>query len=883
MKMLNPHANARIQQKIVEQLLTPSNKAVNDTGARLPNALLGLWASLGYGYQKMYPLSNTESVNDFIFWWLHYGQNEHPGFRKHINLYLVDMFKADTPVAHSNDVGRSTSELIDLIYTKRDDLKILYPIDDERQKDSLLEWWYTFGFREYKIPNFGLSLDLIATLSQVDRYGDFGYGEQFTKAARYLYQWIGAWRQRYNIFDLPGSIKLIRYVLTELVTSADELSVFIIPQAIDNLAELTKDFSDFETCGFKKYCFDFCSWGQPEVSGTADEWWSASGRDQYWKFMEALKGQQTGVKGYIARQNFGSGRAIERLLENVRTVRAQADSTTAISPVQTGDGAPLANDKASDQAALSGLPALWMKAIAETDQYGSFGYGELFTGVTRHLCSSVEAWRRVYDINVLAGAADLLRHVVLDLKNGPDDLLLIYTAEGITALSKLSDGFRDFDTTDFKRYCFDFCMWGNAVEDIELDAWWKTVGRKRCSRFMHALAGLDAATPALGELLNKEQQTEGSSNDALSVSMIGYPHGAFGIGEDARLVGKALEIAGIKSETYMSARKIISASPEFEKFPPVSEYSGSDITIFCMPAFDTLALLHDFGPYPFTTGYRIGLWQWELQDFPTEAIAAFSLVDEIWTISQHAAASFKKKTNKPVYVIPLPIFSELITPVQRSTYGIPEDAFLFGFAFDGASFIARKNPLALIEAFQRAFPKTDKSVYLLIKAMNSQNESVWKECLYRADTDPRIVIIDKVLSRGETNGLLNACDCIVSLHRAEGFGRVMAEALYLGKPVIASRYSGPLDFMSDKTAYLVNGDMVDIKPDDYPFWTGNRWFQPDIQFAAEEMRKVKGNRQEREAKAAAGRISIRANYSLESCAKFLSERFQKFTGAGDQR
>ncbi|MDE1182983.1 glycosyltransferase family 4 protein [Paraburkholderia sp.] len=864
--MPNPHANARLQQEIVDQLLKPSDKTINDAGARLPEALLGLWASLGYGYQKMYPLNDMASVDDFTFWWLHWGHKEHPGFGAHINRYLVDALHADAHLAmHGETLKQGVSPLIDLLYRKRDDLKIIYSVDGKPQVDSLLEWWYTFGFREYRIPNFGLSLDLMSVLSEVDGYGDFGYGEQFTRAPRYLFQYIGAWRQEYDIYDVVGTTGLIQHIVTELVETPDELRVFFTTRALDSLAELTNDFTEFDNDGFRKYCFAFCTWGQQDVSPDADAWWTATGQQQCRGFIAALKGQTRGISGFVDRQHPGRHGAVRQLIDAAKAAYLSPDRAV------------------TEPGPSASLPPEWAAAWHKDDAAGSFGYGDTFTGITRHLYATVEAWRRVYDFNLLSGVTSLLRHVVLDLTHGPDDLFLTFNTAAIHTLSRLTADFRDFDTAEFKRYCFDFWMWTKPADDIDVNAWWDDTGRARFSGLVQALIAFRAATLPLDIYLNEQRDISRARGDGPSVSMIGYPHGAFGIGEDARLVGKALEIAGLKSETYMSARKIISASPEFEKFPPVTQYAGSDVTIFCMPAFDTLALLHDFGPYPFTTGYRIGLWQWELQEFPDEAMAAFSLVDEIWTISEHAALSFRKKTDKPVHVIPLPVASDLITPVARSTFGIPEDAFLFGFAFDGASFIARKNPLALVEAFQRAFPKSDTSVCLLIKAMNSQNESIWKECLYRADTDPRIVVVDEVLSRGEANGLLNACDCIVSLHRAEGFGRVMAEALYMGKPVITSRYSGPLDFVTDDTAYLVDGDLVDIKPDDYPFWKGNRWFQPDIQQAADVMRDVRKNPDERQAKAAAGRISIRADYSPQACAKFVSARFKEISGAGDQK
>jgi glycosyltransferase involved in cell wall biosynthesis len=865
MKITYPHTNARMQQDIVEQLLRPSDKAIDDAGGRLPDALLGLWASLGYGYQKMYPLNDQASVNDFVFWWLHWGQKAHPGIRPQINHCLVDLLHRDSGIAHGDPLRQSTSALIDLLYRKRDDLNNVYAVDGQVQVDALLEWWYTFGFREYKIPNFGLSLDLLQALSGVDSYGDFGYGEQFTKAARYLYQYIGAWRLRFDIHHVDGATDLIQHIVTDLIRTADDLRVFFLPSALDSLAEITADFSDVDNPVFRQYCFDFCTWGQPDKPTDLDAWWASTGETQCRRFVAALRDQDGGVSGYVYRQCPGERRAVTQMIDSAKAAFIDAGAT------------------ADDPVSRVVMPERVVLALNDSEPIGSFGYGPTFTCLVRELYATVETWRRVYDFNVFNGVASLLRHVVLDLVDGPDDLVLVFHASAIRTLASLTDGLRKFDTAEFRRYCHDLWTWGNPDEDSDVDAWWAQTGQASFAKFTGALAAFKAATTPISEYLDQQREAIRNQGHAPSVAMIGYPHGAFGIGEDARLVGKALGIAGLKSQTYMSARKIISASPEFETFPPIADYRGADVTIFCMPAFDTLALLHDFGPYPFTTGYRIGLWQWELETFPDEAVAAFSLVDEIWTISQHAARSFRKITSKPVRVIPLPVSSDLITPIQRTAYGIPEDAFLFGFAFDGASFIARKNPLALIEAFQRAFPKSDHSVYLLVKAMNSQSESVWKECQYRADTDPRIVIVDQVVSRGEANGLLNACDCIVSLHRAEGFGRVMAEALYMGKPVVTSRYSGPLDFVSDDNAYLVDGELVDIKPDDYPFWKHNQWFQPDIQAAADAMRRVRDNRDERDAKAAAGQAGIRTHYSLQACARFISQRFQEITGAGDQQ
>lgn len=846
----NSLRSSHMQKELAVRLLTPSDKAIDASGTRLPDALVGLWASLGYGYQKLYPLTDTESVRDFVFWWLHYGQHEHPGFRKEINHYL-----ARSLFAHSNNGGEPGSPLLELIYGKRDDLKILYPASDDNHVSALLEWWHTFGFREYKLPYFGLSQDAVRSLQESDCYGDFGYGEQFTRATRHLYQHIGNWRLNYDLLDHAGAIALLKHIALEVVTSSDELRVVFNATAIDGLAELTEDFSNFESARFKQYCFDLIHWGTTAPAIDLNAWWFSDGQVRCGNFIAALQDEPAGVKGFLDRRLARNGATVTTLLPDHHDAE-HGNRNIGLDAEAFGQ---------------------WQRSIATPDAFGAFGYGEQFTCLTRELYEHVPAWRGLFDIQTLAGAAALIRHVVLDLQNDEDDLQLVYTRAALDGLSELTAGFSDFSTPGFRQYCFDLWHWGQQEADVTPDDWWQHSGRKTFRRFVRALESLAAARTRRGTHLRAILAAE-----TPRVSIVGYPHGAFGIGEDARLVGKAVQQAGIKTDTYMSARKIISASPEFECYPPITQFQGSDVTIFCMPAFDTLALLHDFGPSPFQTGYRIGLWQWELQEFPSEALSALALVDEIWTISHHAAESFRRKTTKPIHVIPLPVHSDIIAPVELSSYGIPEDAFVFAFAFDGASFIARKNPLAIIEAFQRAFPLDDHSVRLIVKAMNTQNESIWRECQYRADTDSRIVIIDKVLPRAEANGLLQACDCIVSLHRAEGFGRVIAEALYLGKPVVTSRYSGTLDFTSDETAYLVDGCLVDIKPDDYPFWRGNKWFQPDIQLAATQMKKVRENQHDRETRTAAGMQKIRADYSLEACARFVRARLENIMTQGDR-
>ena len=293
------------------------------------------------------------------------------------------------------------------------------------------------------------------------------------------------------------------------------------------------------------------------------------------------------------------------------------------------------------------------------------------------------------------------------------------------------------------------------------------------------------------------------------------------------------------------------------------------INIYCMPPFDTMALVHDVGLGAFDAKYKIGFWQWELSSFPVEAESVFELVDEVWTISEFIAKSIRGATSKPVKVIPLPFENPISSGANRNHFGIPENAYAYYFAFDGASFISRKNPLGTIDAFQRAFPeKGDSRVCLVIKTMGMKDDSLWRECLRRSMIDPRIIILNKVYSRDELYSLMCSIDCFVSLHRAEGFGRLIAEAIVAEKQVIASKYSGSMDFLNEENAYLVDGVEIKLLPGDYHFYKRSEWFEPDIDCAAACFSKAFSDKREMNMEGlevASRRFKSRYNLDVTGC------------------
>jgi glycosyltransferase involved in cell wall biosynthesis len=255
--------------------------------------------------------------------------------------------------------------------------------------------------------------------------------------------------------------------------------------------------------------------------------------------------------------------------------------------------------------------------------------------------------------------------------------------------------------------------------------------------------------------------------------------------------------------------------------------------------------LSRFGFEHFEGRYNIGFFFWETSKATLAHRLGADLVDEVWVASEYCAEVFRQVTDKPVIVVgtPVPRIGDLGW-ATRSYFDLPEGAFTYVFTFDGASRFTRKNPLALVRAFQQAFP-ADGGVRLVVKTQNTEwlsaaDERLYAELRRHAKQDRRIVVIDGSFSSNEVHGLISVCDCYVSLHRSEGFGYGMAEAMKLRVPVIATGYSGNADFTTDETAYPVRHHLVPVPRKDFVYEDeGQVWAEPDVAHAAARMREVR--------------------------------------------
>jgi hypothetical protein len=275
-------------------------------------------------------------------------------------------------------------------------------------------------------------------------------------------------------------------------------------------------------------------------------------------------------------------------------------------------------------------------------------------------------------------------------------------------------------------------------------------------------------------------------------------------------------------------------------------------------------------------GPRIGIWGWETNTIPARWQRAFALVEEIWVYSRFMAANIAAATAVPTIALPPPVQrpAAAATPLRL---GVP-DGFLFLFVFDYLSTIQRKNPVGLIEAFKRAFAPGE-GPQLLIKTINGPLRPLAEEeVLWAAHGREDVHVVDRSLSAGELDGLMAACDCYASLHRAEGFGLTMAEAMAIGKPVIATGYSGNVDFMNADNSLLVDYAIGRVGPECEIYPPEGEWAEPSVEHAAELMRRVVEQPREARALGEQAAQDIARRLSPQATGAAMRRRLEELAG-----
>jgi glycosyltransferase involved in cell wall biosynthesis/SAM-dependent methyltransferase len=357
-----------------------------------------------------------------------------------------------------------------------------------------------------------------------------------------------------------------------------------------------------------------------------------------------------------------------------------------------------------------------------------------------------------------------------------------------------------------------------------------------------------------------------------AVEVVGYFRAELGVGEAGRQLVAAVQAAGAPVTTRTWDETLNRQDHPFEE---LDAGVAPGVNLLCFNA-DRVPLFAELvGADYFQDRYTIGAWAWELEEFPTGHDAAFATVDEVWANSEYARRAIAQRTSKPVVAVPPPVTAPVISPeISRASLGLP-DGFVFFFAFDYLSVFARKNPLGLIAAFSQAFPP-GSGASLVIKTINGERDRASERALRAAAGEHREVhLLEGYVSAAERDALMALSDCYVSLHRSEGFGLTLAESMALGKPVIATAYSGNLDFMDEQNSYLVPYARRAVGTGAEPYAPDAVWAEPDVDAAARLMRHVVESPEEATARGARAAADIRAKHSPQARAALVKERLEQ--------
>jgi glycosyltransferase involved in cell wall biosynthesis len=289
------------------------------------------------------------------------------------------------------------------------------------------------------------------------------------------------------------------------------------------------------------------------------------------------------------------------------------------------------------------------------------------------------------------------------------------------------------------------------------------------------------------------------------------------------------------------------------------------------------------------SSYVIGSWYWELSSLPEWIAHQARRVDEIWVASSYVASAFREYVDVPITVVPAVVRIAPSPEIGRPFFGLDEGLCTFFFSFDAASTLARKNPWAIIEAYRMAFTRRerDRDVRLVMKTINLARHWEAEQRLREEMASVGGRLIDEDVTGVEMASLLALCDVYVSLHRAEGFGLGMAEAMYLAKPVIATNYSGNADFTTPVNSCPVNYRLAPVDEGELRFNPGTEsvyepgilWAEPDIAQAAKWMRYLYDNPAARTRIGRRGQQTITTRYSSPAAGAVMSERLSEIEEA----
>lgn len=361
------------------------------------------------------------------------------------------------------------------------------------------------------------------------------------------------------------------------------------------------------------------------------------------------------------------------------------------------------------------------------------------------------------------------------------------------------------------------------------------------------------------------------------VNVVGYFNAPSGMGESVRILAKAVQ-------TVTDSHALISVSP-----PPAAMAQPRlsppryDVNIIHINPPELPFLFDELGGSFWDGHYNIGFWLWELEEFPPAWRLAFNIFNELWTPSDFISRCLRQSTDLPVTTMPYGLDPDYDPACDRNFFKLPADKFLFLTAADGFSIMERKNPLGAVRAYARAFQPTDTGVGLVVKVRNAP-PSLLDQIKTILNGYPNIFYLMEDMNKRQVNSLIKNVDVFVSLHRAEGFGLVLAEAMFLGTPCVATSWSANTEFMDQDTACLVDAKPVVIERTIGPYRKGQYWAEPDVDQAGEYMRRLYLDPSYRQALSTQAQRDIRQKLNFQTMAQKIERRLAQIrSSAGPRR
>jgi glycosyltransferase involved in cell wall biosynthesis len=362
------------------------------------------------------------------------------------------------------------------------------------------------------------------------------------------------------------------------------------------------------------------------------------------------------------------------------------------------------------------------------------------------------------------------------------------------------------------------------------------------------------------------------------LAIVGYPFLPIGMGEHARSTFRAFRAAGAEPVLLDVADQHGEADADLDRdFSPFVAAAPGATNLYCVNGDEAARVIETVGRRAFDSSYNIIYPAWELARYPEPWARVLERFDEIWAPSAFIQEAIAGVASKPVVHMPLAVDLKLSSFLGRRHFGIPEEAFVVLFFFDFSSFADRKNPGAVLEAFERlAARRPDARIHCVIKSRGGAEADAAQAALEErlAALAPRAQAIYGDLTDNEIKNLVRVCDVFVSLHRSEGFGRGMAEAMAMGRPAIATGYSGNLDFMTADTSLLVDYELVPVAKGAYPHGEGQVWAEASPEHASRLIEQLLDDPAAARAMGQRARRHIRQNFSVRAVGQRYVDRLR---------